>query len=64
MQAEHLGHVQRWKAFAGLDDRFGQAASHASIAIQPTDSLHAFAAVTTADSPEQNTEAHGPAKDG
>jgi hypothetical protein len=53
-----MGDVQGGKALAGLNDRIGQAARHAGIAIQPTDGLHAFAAVAAANPPEQNAEAY------
>jgi len=58
MQTEHLGHMQRGKSFASLNDCIGQATRHAGIAIQPTDCLHALATIATASRPEQNVEAH------
>ncbi|MNT41858.1 hypothetical protein D3C72_1782400 [compost metagenome] len=64
MQSKHLGHVQGGKALAGLNDRLGQAARHAGIAIQPTDGLHAFSTVAAANTPEQNAEAHRATENG
>ena len=64
MQGEHLGHVQGWKALAGQNDRIGQAARLAGIAIQPTDGFHAFATVAAANPPEQNAEAYSATEDG
>ncbi|AKK01321.1 hypothetical protein VM99_25895 [Pseudomonas chlororaphis] len=58
MQPEQLSHVQCGEAFAGLNDRLGQTARHAGIAVQPTDGLHAFTAVTTAHPPEQHAQAY------
>ncbi|MNY48733.1 hypothetical protein D3C86_1840880 [compost metagenome] len=58
MQSEHLSHVQRGKALAGLNDGTGQAARHARITIQPADGFHTFATVAAANPPEQHTEAH------
>jgi hypothetical protein len=58
MQPKHLGHVQSGKALAGLDNRIGQAACHTHIAIQPTDSLHAFATFGAANTPEQDAQTY------
>ncbi|MNL54693.1 hypothetical protein D3C87_1780440 [compost metagenome] len=56
--------MQRGQAFAGLNDRLGQTARHAGIAVQPTDRFHAFATVATPDTPKQHAEAHRTAKNG
>ena len=41
-----------------MNDCLCQTPRHAGIAIQPTDSLHAFATITAADPPEQHAEAY------
>ncbi|MNL02989.1 hypothetical protein D3C87_1235130 [compost metagenome] len=58
VQAKQLSHVQCGKALAGLNNRLGQTPRHAGIAVQPTDGLHTFTAITTANTPEQHAEAH------